>query len=49
MTLKKKKMLLYKTKRYFQRKILLKVPQRNILVTIQKQINLKHREIRHPW
>ena len=31
-------MLLYKTKRYLQRKILLKVPQRNILVTIQEQI-----------
>ena len=30
MTLKEKKMLLYKTKRYLQRKIPLKVPQKNI-------------------
>ena len=45
---KEKKMLLYKTKRYLQRKILLKVPQRNILVTIEEQIALKDRKIRNP-
>ena len=38
MTLKEKN--IYKTKRYLQRKILLKVPQRNILVTIQEQITM---------
>ena len=48
MTLKEKKMLLYKTKRYLQRKILLKVPQRNIPVTILEQITLKDWEIRKP-
>ena len=48
MTLKEKKMLFYKTKRYLQRKILLKVPQRNIQVTIEEQITLKDREIRNP-
>ena len=44
MTLKEEKMLIYKTKRYLQRKILPQVPQRNILVTIQEQITLKYRE-----
>ena len=39
MTLKEKKIC--KTKRYLQRKILLKVPQRNILVTMQEQITVK--------
>ena len=48
MTLKEEKMLLYKTKRYLQRKILLQVPQGNILVTIQEEITLKYREIRNP-
>ena len=48
MTLKEKKMLLYKTKRYLQRKILLKVSQKNILVTIQDQITLKDQEIGNP-
>ena len=48
MTMKEKKMLLYKTKRYLQRKILLKVPHRNMLVTIEEQINLKDLEIRNP-
>ena len=47
MTLKEKQMLLYKTKRHLQRKILLKVPLRNILVTLQEQITLKHWEIRN--
>ena len=42
MTVKEEKMLLYKTKRYFQRKVLLKVPQRNILVTMQVQMTLKY-------
>ena len=48
MTLKEEKMLLYKTKRDLHRKILLQVPQRNILVTIQEQITLKYWEIRNP-
>ena len=48
MALNEKKLSLYKTKRYLQRKILLKVPQRNILVTIHKQITVKDREIRNP-
>ena len=48
MTLKEKRMLLYKTKRYLQKKKLLKIPQRNILVTIQDQITLKDWEIRNP-
>ena len=47
MILKEEKMLLYHTKRYIQREILLQVPQRNILVTIQEQITLKYREIRN--
>ena len=34
-----------KTKRYLQRKILLQVPQRKILVTIQEQTTLKYRKI----
>ena len=48
MTLKEKKMLLHKTKRDLQRKILLQVPQGNVLVTIQEEITLKYREIRNP-
>ena len=48
MTMKEKEMLLYKTKRYLQRKIQLKVPHRKILVTMQEQINLKDLEIRNP-
>ena len=48
MTLKEKKMLLYKTKRYLQRVILLKVPHRNILVMIREQITIRDREIRNP-
>ena len=47
MTMKEKKMLLYKIKRYLQRKMLLKVPQRNVVVTIQEQITLKDWEIRN--
>ena len=47
MTLTEKKMLLYKTKRYLQRKILLKVLQRNILVTIQEQITLNSKRSRN--
>ena len=39
-------MLLYKTKRYLKRKVFLKVPQRNTLVTIQEQTRLKDRELR---
>ena len=49
MTMKERKMLLYKSKRYFERKILLKVPQRNIFVTIQEQITLNDQEIRKLW
>ena len=48
MTLKEKKMLLHKTKRYLQKKHLLRVPQRRIVVTIQEQITLKDREMRNP-
>ena len=48
MTLKEEKMLLYKTKRYIQKKMLLHVPQINILVTTQEHITLKYREIRNP-
>ena len=48
MPLKEEKMLLYKTKRYLQRNILLQVPQRNILVAIQEQITRKYRELRNP-
>ena len=47
MILKEKKMLLYHTKIYIQRKVSLQVPQRNVLVTIQEEITLKHREIRN--
>ena len=36
-------------KRYIKRKILVKVPQRNVVVTIQEQITLKDRKIRNPW
>ena len=42
MTLKEKNIC--KTKRCLQRKILLKVPQRNILVTMQEQITVKDRK-----
>ena len=47
MTLEEKKMLLYKTKRYLLRKILLKVPQRNILVAMQEPITLEDWEIKN--
>ena len=50
----KKKMLLCKTKKYLQIKLLLKVPERNILVTIQEHITLlititKDWEIKNLW
>ena len=47
MTLKEKKMLLYKTKRYLQKTISFKVPQRNVLVTIEEQITITDQEIRN--
>ena len=31
------------------REIIVKVPQRNVVVTIQEQITLKDRKIRNPW
>ena len=50
----KKKMLLWKAKKYLQIKLLLKVPERNILVTIQEHITLlititKDWEIKNLW
>ena len=48
MTMKDRKVLLYKAKKYLQRKILRKVPQRNIIVTIPEQITPTDREMRNP-
>ena len=48
MTMKERKVLLYKAKKYLQRKILRKVPRRNILVTILEQITPTEREMRNP-
>ena len=48
MTMKDRKVLLYKAKKYLQRKILRKVPQRNVIVTIPEQITPTDREMRNP-
>ena len=46
--LNEKKTLFYKTKRHLQKTILLKVPQRKILITIEEQIIIRGQEIRNP-